>query len=867
MRQRKVEAELAEEIETHRRIMQERLEQAGMSGDEARYASSRALGNASLAREDARAVWIPPSLESVWQDARYGFRNLLRTPGFTAVVLSTLALGIGLNSAIFSVVDAVLLQPLPYADPERLVTIFESDEANSWTSRNAAAPGNFLDWRLQNRVFEQIGAVSLPGYNLTDVDPPERVLAAAVSAGMLHLLGLRPFLGREIDTADDRSGATGVVMVSHSLWHRRFSGDPGFVGRTIHLGPLPYRVIGILPPGLQFPTEDVDVWVPLEQTIAEQDMRWRNSHYLSVYARLKPGVTLEQARSEMNGIAKSLKRAYPDSNSGAGTILVAVQEDLVGDIRPALVLLLGAVGLVLLIACANVANLLLVRATAREKEMAIRLALGAARVRLVRQMLLESLLLSVAGGGAGLIVSGWGRDLLLELRPASLPLYNPIETDGRVLLFTLCVSVVTGIIFGLTPALRAARADPCLFRGTARGATHRAAAHRLRNTLVFAEIALSVVLLAGAGLLIRSFLHLRGGRLGFRTDHTVTARVSIPIEKYDQDSEVVSFYDGLLERVRAIPAVESAGAVSFLPLTGQNFNNSFDIVGRTPRSPSDRTYALVRFVDPHYFGVLGIPVLSGRGIAVQDRGEAPRVVVISDGMARHYWPGASPVGQRLNVYMGMDQSPWEIVGVVGDVRSNINAEPEPTIYFPYAQFPYRWMVLTARTHGTPDALLESIRTAVRSLDPEQPLSQVRTLDELMSRMLVPWRFSMTLLGAFAGLALLLASAGIYGVVSYTAGKRTGEIGIRMALGAQRRDVIRLLLRQGMLVAGAGIAAGLCGAFYLTRFLATQLYGIRPTDPLTFTMVPLVLWAVAFAASYIPVRRATRTDPMSALRCE
>lgn len=802
------------------------------------------------------------------QDLRYAFRMLAKNPGFTAVAVLTLALGIGANTAIFSVVDAVLLRPLPYHESDRLVTIFESNAPNDLASRNAVAPGNFLDWRKQNHVFEQIGAVSLPGFNITGTDHPERVTGAAISAGMLRMLGLRPALGREFESSDDRAGANHVMMLGYSLWQRRFGGDPQVVGKTILLGTMPHKVIGVLPQGLTFPEETAALWVPLEQTITLKDMQWRNSHYLEVFARLKPAVTLAQARAEMNEIAASLKRTYPDANSGAGTYILRVQDDLVGDIRPALLTLLVAVGFLLLIACANVANLLLVRATGREKEMSIRLTLGAGSFRLIRQMLTESALLSVAGGATGLLVASWARQTLLALRPTSLPRYNAIEIDSRVLIFTLAISVVTGVLFGLVPALRAMRSDLNLaLRGASRGATVGVTVRRLRNTFVAGEIAIALVLLVGAGLLIRSFIRLRGNDLGFRTDHIVTARVSIPQDKYPRDAQVVAFYDQLVARVRALPGVEAVGATSFLPLTGHNFDNSFDIVGRPERPPSDRTYALVRFVDVGYFSILQIPVLRGRGIEERDRAGASRAIVISESMARRYFPNANPVGQRLKVYMGMDQTPWEIVGVVRDVRTNITAAPEPMMYFPYAQMPYRFMVLTVRTHTDPKAMIEATRGVTRTLDPDQPLSQVRTLDELMTQTLVPWRFSMTLLGSFAALALVLAAAGIYGVISYTVGQRSGEIGIRMALGAQSGDVLCLILRQGMGVALAGIAFGLAGAFYLTRFLTTQLYAVRPTDPLTFAVIPVLLVAVSLAASYLPARRATRVDPMVALRYE
>ncbi len=867
-RRRSAERDLDAEVRGYAALLEDEKTRQGMNPQEARRAARIELGGPEQVKEQVRAARAGVWLETLWQDVRFGGRGLRKNPGFTSIAILTLALGIGANTAIFSVVDAVLLRPLPYREPSQLVTVFESNSPNDLTTQNAAAPGNFLDWRDQNRVFEQIGAVSLPGFNITGTDHPERVLGAAVSAGMLQLLGLQAHLGRDIQPADDRPGVAPVAMISHSLWERRYGSDAAAVGKMIRLGTLSYNIIGILPPDLHFPVEGVDVWVSLEQSINGFDMHWRNSHYLSVYARLKPSVTLPQAREDMNRIAASLKRAYPDTNSGAGAVVIPMQDDLISDIRPGLLILLVSVGFVLLIACANVANLMLVRATGRRKEMSIRLALGAANSRLVRQMLTESLLLAVAGGAAGLLVAAWARQALLALRPATLPSFNVITTDSRVLLFTLAISLLTGILFGLVPAFRVTRSDLSLtLRGTSRGMTPELGARRLRNVFVGSEIAISLVLLIGAGLLIRSFLVLRGSNLGFRMDHTVTARVSIPQDKYKEDSQVVSFYDQLLKSVRDIPGVEAAGTVSFLPLTGQNFDNSFDIVGRPVRAASKKEYALVRFADPQYFSILGLSVLRGRGIEDRDRGGSARVVVISESMARRFWPQGTPLGEHLIVYMGLNQSPWEVVGVVSDVRHSISAEPAPTMYLPYAQYAYRFMVLTVRTHADPKTIVQSIRGAAVNIDSDQPLSQVRTLDELMARVLVPWRFSMTLLGGFAALALVLAAAGIYGVISYTVGQRTGEIGIRMTLGAQPSDVMRMILRQGMGVVLAGIAVGLGGAFYLTRFMVSQLYGVRPTDLVTFITIPVVLAAVALAACYFPARRATKVDPIVALRYE
>jgi putative ABC transport system permease protein len=860
--------ELDEELLSHIARHADDLERSGLSRPEAERRARIAFGAYENAKENVREQRPGFFLETVAADIRFALRMLRKSPGFTCIAILTLAFGIGANTAIFSVVDAVLLRPLPYAHPDRLVTISECNRSNDQATRNEVAPGNFLDWRDRNHVFEQVGAVSLPGYSLTGNGRPERVLAAATSAGMLHMLGLEPPVGREFQSTDDRDGAPPVVLLGYSLWQRRFGGDPKIAGKTIHLGITPYTVIGVLPPGLTFPDPEVQLWIPLEQTIAPQDMRWRSSHYLDVYARLKPGITFAQATEEMNRIAAQAKKENPDDNSGAAALVIALQQDLSGDIRPALLMLIVAVGFVLLIACANVANLLLVRATGRGKELAIRLALGAGKWRVVRQMLTESLLLSLFGGGAGLLVAKWTREALLALRPTSLPRFNAIEIDGRVLLFTLAISIAAGLLFGLVPALRGTglNLSPAL-HNTSRSSTTGRSTQRLRNAFVVAEIAISLVLLVGAGLTIRTFLRLSSRELGFRADHTVTARISIPSDKYSRDDQVVSFYDRVLQRIRSAPSVESIGMVSFLPLTGPNFDNSFDIVGLPPRPPSDRTYALVRFVDPHYFNVLSIPVLSGRGFSEHDRPGTARALIVSESMAKRYWPNANPVGQHLVVYLSEDQSPWEVVGVAGDVRTGIAADPEPTMYMPYPQIPYRYMVLAVRTHGQPAAMLETIRSAVGTIDPDQPIHQARTLDELISETLVPWRFSMTLLGGFAATALLLAAAGIYGVMAYLVQQRTHEVGVRMALGAQPSDVLRLVVGHGAKLTSAGVIAGVLASLALTQLMSNLLFGVSATDPLTFAAVALLLAIVALAACYVPARRAAALEPLVALRNE
>jgi putative ABC transport system permease protein len=862
--------ELDEELLTHIEQHADDLQRSGLSRQDAERRARIAFGAYEKAKENVREQRPGFWFETFWSDIRFALRMLGKNPAFSSIAILTLALGIGANTAIFSVVDAVLLRPLPYSQPDRLVTVSESNRPYDLLTRNAVAPGNFLDWRDRNHVFEQIAAVQLPGFSLTGLDRPERVLGAATSAGMLRLLGLRPALGREFEAADDHNGAAPVVMLTHALWKRRFAADPDILGKTIHLGMTPYTVIGVLPAGLKFPEPDVQLWVPLEQGLSPQEMHWHSSHYLDVYARLKPGVTLAQANEQISRIAAEVKQENPDSNSGAAALVISMQEDLAGTIRPALITLLVAVAFVLLIACANVANLLLVRAAGRGKELAIRMALGAGKSRVLRQMLTESVFLSVAGGCAGLFVASWTRQALLALKPESLPQFNVIQTDWRVLLFTLAISILTGLLFGLVPALRGTGLNlaPTL-HGSSRTVTANKNTQHLRNIFVSAEMAISLVLLVGAGLTIRSFLELRNIPLGFRTDHTVTARISIPEDKYSGDDQVVSFYDSVLERIRATPGVESAGLISFLPLTGHNFDNSFDIVGRPPRPASGRDYALVRFVDPQFFDVLQIPLLSGRSLEPRDRAGSSRSIVLSESMAKRYWPNASSgaVGAHLTVYLGMDQSPWEVVGIVGDVRTSIAEEPQPTMYFPYSQIPFRFMVLAVRTHGDAKAMSETIRKTVSQLDPDQPVFQSRTLADLVDQSLIPWRFSMTLLAAFAAMALLLAAAGIYGVMSYTVGQRTQEMGVRMALGAQPADVLRLVIAQGAKLAFVGVLIGLLVSLGVTRLMSKLLFGVSTKDPFTLSAVALLLALVALVACYIPARRATRVDPTIALRCE
>jgi predicted permease len=860
--------ELDEELLSHIQNHADDLERSGLPRSEAERRARIAFGSPEKAKESVREQRPGFFLETLANDIRFALRILRKSPGFTCVAILTLALGIGANTAIFSVVDAVLLRPLPYTQPDRIVTVSESEHPFDLLSKNEVATGNFVDWRARNQVFAEIGAAHYPGYSITGEGSPERVQATDISAGMLRMLGLRPELGREFNSSDDRYGAPRVLMLTHELWKSRYGADPNIVGKTIHLDTNPYTVVGVLPPGLIFPVERAEVWIPLEQNISPTDMHWYSSHYLDVYARLKPGVTVTQANQEMSRIAAQIKKEQPESNSGGAALVIPLQEDLAGEIRPALLTLLAAVGFVLLIACANVANLFLVRAVGRSKELATRMALGAGKARLIRQMLTESVLLGLAGGCAGLLVANWTRQILLALSPKSLPHSNAIETDSRVLLFTFLISVSTGLLFGLVPALRGTGLNlSSALHGTSRSTTSGKSTQRLRNLLVVVEIAISLVLLTGAGLTMRSFLQLRNTNLGFRSDHAVTARISIPKDRYPKDEQVAAFYDQVLERIHATAGVESAGMISYLPLTGSAFDNSFDIVGQPPRPESDRTYSQIRFVDPDYFGVLGIPLLSGRGFTAHDRLGSARAIVLSEAMAHRFFPGTNPVGQQIIVHAGLDESPWQVVGIVGDVRTDISSTPEPTMYLPYPQFPYRYMVLAVRTHADTGSMLETIRNTVNSVDPDLPVYQMRTLAQLIDESLIPWRFSMTLLCFFAAMALLLAAAGIYGVMAYLVEQRTHEVGVRMALGAQRSDVVRLVVGHGAKLAVFGVLAGLVFSFALTRLMSSLLVNVSVTDPLTLGAVASLLLCVALAACYFPARRAASVEPVVALRNE
>jgi putative ABC transport system permease protein len=803
-------------------------------------------------------------METLLSDLRYGARMLFKHPGFTAVAVITMALGIGANTAIFSVVNALLLRPPDYAEPERLVTVWGTTPS---IDRETASYPDYLDWRDQNTSFSSLAGVAFISANVTGDGEPERMIASRVTSNFLSTLGVAPVFGRDIRPEEDVPNGAKVVLVSHGVWKRRYGGDRGLVDRSIDVNGVPHQVVGILPEGFRIVgASRVDLMVPLAMGPTESG---RRNDFLSVVGRLAPGVSVEQANVEMKSIAARLEQQYPDSNTNWTTLLIPVHELMVESLRPALLVLLVAVALVLLIACANVANLLLARSAARHREMAIRAALGAGRWRIARQVLTESLLLAVLGGGVGLLVAPWAIDLLLFAVPSGVTAFTAVALDRSVILFAAGLSIATGLLFGLAPALQISKvgAGDALKEG-GRGNTGDSR-KRLRGALVASQIALALVLLVGVGLMVRSFQKLQGVELGFDPEGVMTARVTLPKAPYGDDARMVQFYDALRERVSTMPGVTSAGMVNALPILGGGPYLSFDEQGAPPLPPGDSPDANIRVVDPGYFDAMRIPLRAGRSLAETDRAGATNVILINETMAHRYWPGQDPIGRRI-AFDGANDAPnyREIVGVVGDVRhEDIDKTDYPAVYVTYMQRPAASLAVVLRTDGDPTKLAEGIRGAVRETDRNLPVYSLRTMDEALSETLAPRRYATLLLGAFGLIALVLAAIGIYGVMSYLVAQRTQEIGIRMALGAERRTVLGMVLRQGMTMAIAGLVAGALAAVGLAHLLASQLYDTSPVDPLAFTGAVAVLVAAALLACYIPARRATKVDPMIALRYE
>jgi putative ABC transport system permease protein len=802
----------------------------------------------------------------LWQDLRFAARLLLRSPGFTFVALAALTLGIGANTAIFSVVNTLLLEPLPYKDPSRLVVVWEHHLPTD-RKDNVVSPGNFLHWREMNHSFEDIAAVSLT-FKTTITGgggAPEELPVQYVTAALSPILAVPPQQGRLFQPGDDDPSAN-VVLISDGLWRRRFGANPRIINQPIQLDGRSQIVIGVMPPGFSILDRKIDVW----QTIGfKPDARTPRGRWLMTVARMRPGITVAQAQEDMTRVHAELTRMFPDFNTGWSARVVSLSDQLTGDVRPALFVLLVAVGFVLLIACANVANLLLARATSRHREIAVRAALGAGRGRLVRQLLAESLLLSTAGGTAGLLFAWWTTLGLRSVVAKQLPIprLEAVTVDSRVLLFTLVATLVSGLAFGLFPALAAARTTltDALKEGGRGGTGARGA--RTRNAFVVVEVALALVLLVGAGLLIRSFSALLSVDPGFDPSHTITMRVSIPQSKYETPQKIRGFYDQLFEKIDAIPGVQAAGGTSFLPLNGLGAATDFEIIGRPKPPVGQEPVTDVRVVTHDFFSAMGIRLVRGRLFGAEERGATARRVIISESMARKYWPNEDPIGQRISVYWN-DPGPDEIIGVVGDVRQEtLEKEVRPSIYWPPARFAYPWMTVAIRAAGEVSAIVPVVTARVHELDPNVPVADVRTMTEVRDTSVAQRRLTTMLLGVFAGIALLLAAVGIYGVISYTVSQRTQEIGIRMALGARQSDVLSMVLRQALTLAATGILIGGVGAALLTGLMRNLLYGVRPTDPVTFAVVATLLAVIAAAAASVPGLRATRVDPAVALRAE
>ncbi len=812
-------------------------------------------------------------MTALFQDLRYGIRMLLKNPGFTLVAVLALTLGIGADTAIFSVVNAVLLRPLPYDESERLV--FLSERSQVLEGMSISYP-NFLDWRQQNNAFESIGVYRRSSYNLTGSGEPERLVAGQVSADLFTALRVRAAQGRVFNNDEDKPGATPVVVLSHGLWQRRLGGDPDIVGQALTFDGRSFTVIGIMPPGFLFPSQ-AEVWTPVGQQAKDPGWESRGNHPgLYAMARLKPGVTVQRARDDMEIVAANLEKQYPDSNTGNRASITPALENVVRGIRTALIVLLSAVGFVLLIACANVANLLLARSTNRQKEMAIRIALGASRTRIVRQLLTESMLLSFAGGALGLMLAQAGVKVIIAISPDSIPRSREVGLDPLVLAFTIAVSILTGVIFGVAPALQASKPDLNeTLKEAGRGSTGRR--HVLRSVLVVAEVALTMVLLIGAGLMIRSFYRLQRVDPGFVADNLLTFNVSLPPGKYAEEQQRTNFYQQLLQNLRVMPGVESVGMATGLPLGNNGWQSGFWIEGRPEPPQGQRPLTEVAFVSPGYFDTMRMTLLSGRPFTEQDVKPpappnaqrqpftAPTVTIIDEEFARRYWPDDHPVGQQISFWGGK----VTVVGVVRRVKMEGLSTDSNRVqsYYPYIQNPGGSMSMVLRTAGDPASLADAVRQQVLAIDPDQPIYGVQTMGQIWTDSIAPDRLYLMLLGTFAAVALVLAGVGIYGVMAYSVTQRTHEIGIRMALGARQGDVLGMVIRQGMKLVVAGLAIGLAGAWLATRAMASLLFGVSATDPMTFVVISIVLAGVALGACFVPARRATKVDPMIALRYE
>jgi putative ABC transport system permease protein len=800
-------------------------------------------------------------------DIRQVIRNLLRQPGFVAVATITLALGVGGTTAIFSVVNALLVRPLDFPEIERVVAVFEKQPSLGYT-RNEASMANYLDWRRQNQTFEHLGLYRWWSANLTGVEPPERIQGFLVSANFFDVTGQKPVMGRGFAPDEEQPGKNPVAVLSYGLWQRRFAGDPNIINKTITLNGVARTVIGVMPKGFTYP-KGADVLANI--TITPEMERSRQSHSYLVVGRLKPNITLAQAQSDLDTIAARLEKEYKESNTGWGIAVFPIVEDTVRNYSAAVWILMAAVALVLLIACANVANLMLARAASRQKEMALRAALGASRWRIIRQLLVESLILAIIGGGLGVLIAYWSVDLLSALNPGEAAKFAPgwddLGINTTVLAFTLIVSLLSGLLFGLAPAWQASKPD--LNKSLKEGGKYSSTgSHRLRRLLVISEFALSLILLVGAGLLMRSFVQLLKMNPGFNPDNILTMNLILPMAKYKEPAQQAGFYEELIRRTEATPGVESAAAVNYLPLGGSNSSDAFLIEGTPEPPPGQDFIGRYRVCTPRFFETLGIKILKGRAFTEQDKASSPLVIIVNETLAKRFWPNIDAVGKRMRFSCPLEKCPWmEVVGVVQDVRHGLNVPVTPDFYLPLAQDPWNSMVLVAKTKVEPMALAATLRQQVWSIDKDQPVFDVKTMQEVRALSVSLYSFSSVMLGIFAVVALILAAIGIYGVMAFAVTQRTHEIGIRMALGARATDVLALVVRNGMRLAVIGLVVGLAGAWGVTRYLSSLLVGVSATDAITLITVSIGLLIVALLACYIPARRATKVDPLVALRYE
>ena len=862
----RVDQECSEEIQAYLDLLTEAQLREGVSSQEARRNALIELGGVEQVEERVREIRMGRLIETVWRDVRTGVRSLVHSPVFTVVTVVSLALGIGANTAIFSVVNSLLLRPLPYPESDRLVDVWHTPPQQSFPGLDkfSVSPANYLDWKAQSTAFEQMAVYTHVGLSLSTSNDPLPLIGAAVSSDFFSVLRTNATRGRTFTPDEERTGHDQVVVIGNGLWQRAFGANPNIIGQSLTLNSRSFIVVGIMPAGFEFPRE-AELWVPLAWD--EKERQTRSIHDYAVVARLKQNVSLAQAQAEMSTISSRLEQQYPDADKGWGAVVIPLRQDLVGDIRLALLVLFGAVGFVLLIACANVANLMFARGANRTKEIAVRIALGAGRGRLVRQLLTESVLLAVTGGLLGLLLAVWGSKMLVQL--GSLPTSGDIGIDTWALGFTLLVSFAAGIIIGIVPAVQFTRTSisETLKQGSGRTGGSPIKQHT-RKVLVISEVALSLVLLIGAGLMIRSFWKLQNVDPGFDTKNALTMSLGLNFIRYSDPHQWLAFADRAIEQIRAVPGVVSVGTTTKTPLTGGGSTQPFSIEGRPTAAIAEQPMAQTRYISPDYFRAIGIPLRQGRIFNDQDRDNSVPVVIISEAMARRFWPGENPIGRRLTPSFHLQQGAREIVGVVGDVKtSGLDADASAMMYLPYKQAPQPFMSFVVRTASNPESLIQPVSKAIYSIDKDQALTNVQTMEQVLTKSFSDRRFNMTLLLTFAAVALLLATVGVYGVMNYTVTLRRRELGIRMALGAKRMDVLRLVLGQGLTLTLIGVGAGLISAYALTRLMASLLYGVSATDYLTFGSVSAVLIAVGLAASYVPARRATKVNPTIALRAE